>query len=342
MTRRRAPADPTPDLSLAGPAALLEAVPYLLGFHPRESLVLVGLEAQRVVVTVRIDLTDLDQPGLLTHTVEAAQRGGARSFVGVVYTAAPAGPGERLPGLWTAEAMAGAVGEAGGLILDVLLVAVDRWWSYSCADPECCPDHGQPLPVDPSLVSATATYAGLVALPDRDALAATLDPAADRERLQPTIERHEQAGGPTLAEEEVSRRERSLKRALFAAARAADERVMTGRWQISDEDVVRFGVALRAIPLRDAVWMAIEDGRLDGRALWLELARRLPSPYDAAPLFLFGWGIWRDGNGALAGIAADRAILSDPEYSAADLLLAALARAVDPRRLPRLRLRRSA
>jgi hypothetical protein len=88
--------------------------------------------------------------------------------------------------------------------------------------------------------------------------------------------------------------------------------------------------------------MAVDDGRLDGRALWRDLGRRLPSPYDASPLFLFGWAAWRAGDGALAGIAAERAIASDPGYSAADLLLAALARGVDPRRLPRLRLPRSA
>ena len=69
------------------------------------------------------------------------------------------------------------------------------------------------------------------------------------------------------------------------------------------------------------------------------MARRLPGPYDAAPLFLFGWASWRAGNGALAGIAAERAVTSDPAYSAADLLLAALSRGLDPRRLPRLRAR---
>jgi hypothetical protein len=35
-------------------------------------------------------------------------------------------------------------------------------------------------------------------------------------------------------------------------------------------------------------------------------------------------------------------VASDPGYTAADLLLAALAQGVDPRRLPRLRLSRSA
>ena len=83
--------------------------------------------------------------------------------------------------------------------------------------------------------------------------------------------------------------------------------------------------------------MAIDDGRLAGGELWLNLARRLPSPYDAPALFLYGWHTWRAGNAAVAGIAAERALASDPGYSAADLLLAALSRGIDPRTMPKLR-----
>lgn len=102
---------------------------------------------------------------------------------------------------------------------------------------------------------------------------------------------------------------------------------------------MRFAVALQRYAVRDSLWTAVDDGRLDARGLWRQLARRLPAPYDAPALFLFGWRTYRDGDGALAGMAAHRAIDSDPGYSAADLLLAALARGVDPRKLPRLRAR---
>ena len=77
--------------------------------------------------------------------------------------------------------------------------------------------------------------------------------------------------------------------------------------------------------------MALDEGRLEGDRFWRHLARVLPPPYDAAPLFLVGWSAWRGGSGAFARIAADRALDSDPNYSAADLLLAALNNAVDPR-----------
>jgi hypothetical protein len=101
-------------------------------------------------------------------------------------------------------------------------------------------------------------------------------------------------------------------------------------------------VALAKTAVRDAVWVAIDNGRLDGRALWRDLGRRLPSPYDAPPLFLYGWAAWRAGDGASAGIAAERAVLSDSTYVAADLLLAAVAYGVSPHGMRRLRLSRPA
>ena len=75
----------------------------------------------------------------------------------------------------------------------------------------------------------------------------------------------------------------------------------------------------------------------DGRPLWLELARRLPSPHELAPLLLFGWSAWRAGDAAVAGMAADRALAVDPGYSAADLLLAAVTSGMNPHTMPRLR-----
>ena len=125
--------------------------------------------------------------------------------------------------------------------------------------------------------------------------------------------------------------EHAAVRALFAAQRTAQD----GRMP-TDDTVARFGVALRSCAVRDAVWLAVDDGRLAGMQLWVNLARRLPHPYDAAPLFLAGWHAYRQGNGALAGIAANLAITADTGYRAAGLLRDALACGVDPRRLPSL------
>jgi Domain of unknown function (DUF4192) len=335
----------SPVLRIRGPADLLQAVPYLLGFHPQSSLVIIGLDQSSLVVTVRLDLADLDPPEVLRDAVTAIRRGGASELVAAIYDTGPRRRGQTLP--WDA-AVASFIVEAtrvGCAVIDVLLVSGQRWWSYACSDTECCPPEGRQLPDDVSAFSAAATYAGMVALPDRHALAAVLDPLPDdeRDRLWPLLADHENMAVQAVLDGHGGRHDRSVKRALFAAARRSDAPIdPSQRMEITDSDVARFGVALSAPALRDSVWMAADDGRLDGRLLWLDLARRLPSPYDAAALFLYGWCSWRAGNGALAGIAAERAVGSDPTYSAADLLLAALARGLDPRRLPKLRLPHSA
>ncbi len=348
---------PAPVLRVRGPADLVSAIPYLLGFHPSRSLVIVGLAGQRVTVTARIDLDDLGdprQPRLLLDTVRALARGGAASFVGVVYDdeavtgrADPAGAGRVADGQAGTLPWSGLVAEieaaadaAGGYVDDVVLVVRSRMWSYLCTAPACCPPAGRPIPDCPP-VAAAATYAGLVALPDRQSLADLLAPlpGADPELLRPALAEAERTATANLLRARIEREDRSAKRALFAACRAAAG--PRADPTLPDELLARFAVALRRYAVRDPVWMAIDDGRLDAEAL-RSMARRLPAPYDAAPLFLVGWSAYRRGDGALAGIAANRAIESDPGYSAADLLLAALAQGIDPRRLPRLRLGRPA
>jgi hypothetical protein len=325
---------------ISGPAELLQAVPYLLGFHPRASLVLIGLHDAVLVVTARLDLDDAD--GALGHTARAMARGGSTEFVAVVYGDAP-DPDPNLPLPWSAVAcdVADEVRAAGCELIDTLLVAGARWWSYDCADGQCCPRSGRALPAAPSTFTTAATVAGIAVLPNRDALAAQLDPAPADERaaLRPLIEQEEHEIVAAALEAGSKRHERAIKRAVFASARASDQ----PRWMVpTAEEVARFGVALTGTALRDAVWMAVDDDRLDGRALWRELAVRLPTPYQAAPLFLFGWQAWRHGDGALARIAAERVVAADPRYSPADMLLAALTHGMDPRQMPRLRLPRPA
>jgi hypothetical protein len=74
-------------LRIHGPVDLLSAVPYLLGFQPKESLVLIGLTRSMLVVTARMDLDDAaEQDGYIVDTVATMVRGGSRQFVTVIFT----------------------------------------------------------------------------------------------------------------------------------------------------------------------------------------------------------------------------------------------------------------
>jgi hypothetical protein len=311
-------------------------VPYLLGFHPRDSVVLLGLKRGVVEVAARLDLPDA-VPELLHRTAGSLRRGGVEDVVAAIYSEADPGVVGPLPFDDLVPDIAEAVTSEECDLVEVLLIGAGRWWSYLCEGADCCPRTGTALSTGTSAVVAEATYAGMVALPDRSDVENLLAPHADaeRERLRPALDRQEELAVRAVLDGRRSTWQRSVKRAMFAAARAwSDGRVAP--W-LGDEDAARFAVALRDIEVRDAVWLAVDDRRLDGRPLWAELARRLPAPYDCAPLFLFGWVAWRRGDGTLAGIAAERAVQADPQHSAAELLLAAVTRGLDPRRTPRLR-----
>ena len=318
--------DPT-TLHVDGPAALIQTVPYLLGFHPRASMVLVGMQHGHVAVTSRIDLADVAEPRLIHETVRAMADGGADQLMAIAYL----DDGEPDLSPWEFVELLSRAGRRHGCrLLDVLLVANGLWHSLLCEDPLHCPGAGGELGPADSVLAAAATYAGLVALPDRSALVEMFAPAVDRADLVLIGAEEDQERRAREDGQDATWR-RSAVRALFAAARAAPTPS-----PLAEPAVARFGVALRCIEVRDPVWLAIDDGRLDGSPLWQELARRLPAPYDAAPAFLGGWAAWRAGNGALARIAVERALSAEPDYHAATLLLSALDRAVNPRLVPRL------
>jgi Domain of unknown function (DUF4192) len=316
----------SPTLRVTGPAELLGAVPYLLGFHPEESLVVIGLDDTKVLVSARVDLADAETPGVLPDLFDAIKRGTATRAVAAIFTDTIT-PSTALVGF-----LAEQVERAGLELIDTLLVTGGRWWSAGCKDPVCCPAEGRPMPAAPTVLDGAATYAGLSALPNRAALAAMFQPKADCPDLSAEIAQRQRDQLGAILDGTHTSHDRSATRALFAAQRAAEAGEMP-----TDGEIARYAVALQSYTVRDALWMALDDDRLEGIELCVNLARRLPSPYNAAPLFLAAWRAWRDGNGALAGIAAERALASDPGYSAADLLLAALARGIDPRKLPKLR-----
>jgi hypothetical protein len=311
-------------LRLSTPEDLIEAVPFLLGFHPIDSLVLVGLNDSRVEVTARLDLADA-QPSSLMQVLEAvALRARCPKAITIVY-------GEPAAATRLQASLELAAESAAVELVDCLYVAGGRWRSVLCGNLDCCPAEGRDINQS-SPIAATAVYAGLVAAPSRADVLAQLDPlpAQERDALRRLLAVEEQQAVEAAGAGALDRYARSQVRAIHTAVRAGA--------RVSDELAARLLVGLALYAIRDRLWLAIDDGRIDGRGLWLDLARRAPSPYDASPLFLFAWGTWRQGNSAVAREAAERALASDPGYTAAELLLSAIEQAIDPRTMSKLRL----
>lgn len=317
---------PAPVARLTTPAEFVAMVPMLTGFVPRESVVVVSLRPprKRIGLTMRFDLP----PPELIHVLadEVADRlaeDGAVCALLVVYTEADGTlPGQELVDL--VEAACGIPLE------DALLVRGGRWWSYHCRRATCCPPEGTPLEATPSpaleLVAAENALDGRAVLPSRDDLVRSVAPPTFL-AAEAALQRLDAATESWTAA--VRRdREQARAQALLTARRMLDE-VAEGATP-DPPDIAALAIAAHDVSVRDqiATWML--DRPAHTLALLLQVVREVPPPYDAPVCTILAWVAYGAGNGALANVALDRALGTDPGYSLATLLRAALDRQVPP------------
>lgn len=330
---------------LHGRQELVEVAPYLLGYHPTDSVVAVGMSGQGgIELAIRADLSDAANPALAEQLVTMAKEAGAERLVLLVY----AGPQEPPPAMWEAEVgllphdelveeLAGLAVSAGMRMVGALYVSADRWWTYQpCGDPDCCPPDGGPAISGDCRPAAEATYAGMTALPDRSALVATLDPVGDP--FGRTMETALAAARQELLDAARSRDLDRWQAGVLIHLRSVLDRVEGGDvpW-LSDRVAARLVLGLTDVFVRDRAWLWLEADPAArwtvAEPLWRQLARRAPEQYRAAPLFLGAWACWRGGDGVRARIGVERALSCDPGYQAALLMEEALNQGMDPRGL---------
>lgn len=312
--RPRPPAADVAQLRVRRPADFLAVVPYLLGFHPAESLVVLLSRQGRVVLTARLDLPGpaSARPALAQVRALSAEHR-VDELVLVTYT-------EDEPlGRRLLEALLAEVPADVGL-RDALLVSGGRWWSGTCSR-SCCPPEGTPFDPSGHPLAAEAVYAGLSAQPSRTALAAQVrgPAAADLPRLELLVEQSRATVAPW---------DRPA-----AAARMADVVRQTLRSGEPPDEATCVLLAVLALDLtvRDVAWalMSRESGQ-DHLRLWTSVVARSPATVAPAPLGLLGMAAWINGNGALLNCCVARLEEVDPAYTLGHLLAEISERALPP------------
>lgn len=329
MTQTAAPA-----VRLADPGEIIAALPHLCGFPPTDSVVLLALRPPRarVALAIRLDLPAAGQEREAAELLVARlMTVGPTASIVVICTDDPA----HRPHPALVEALRRACRDAGAPVRDALLSRGGRWWSYDCEAPSCCPPEGTPVPgADSSrrlgLLAAEGVLAGRQVLPDRDALV---------EALAPPL------GGPAEQAAEAQRcaakawagqlRRRgavvSTSQALAAWTAALAAYQQRGDAFRDDvRSVARLVVTLQHLPVRDRLLTRAADQPEVLLAVLQQLARRTLPPHDAAVCTLLAVTAWATGDGALANVALDRALVSDPGYRLAVLVRAGLDHAVPP------------
>lgn len=306
------------------PSDLIAAVPYLLGYHPADSITMVGLTGSRVEFCACYDLPppgcDEDEArAAVAEIAETVSRQQAASVMIIGF-----GPPERVtPAVLR---LAQALQTLHVLVNDAMRVTDGRWWSYFCDDPRCCSPDGTPCLPEDSVIAAEATFRGHVALPSRRELVAQVAPVegAAREAMATATERARRrftdllADGLLTDDRDARRYGRTIRRAGRTAVREAERRYRAGRTLTDDE------IAWLAALLVD---QAVEDYALERVGpeewrirLWTDVLRRVEPAYVAAPACLLSFTAWRSGRGALARVAVDRALREEPQHQLASLL----------------------
>lgn len=330
-----AAADPTV-VKITTPADILGVLPHRLGFHPTESLVVVCLEGprRRDRLVMRVDLAPPKHDKQLAREMaDRVRRAGASSAVLVCYTDRPSAG----DGLARARLVDALVQRLGGYeigVLEALLVWKGRWWSYHCTDATCCPGSGSPLPTQ--LTHAASRYAaesvakGGVVLADRATLVGSIEPPGGPV-AQAVRDQAAHAAGEVLVA--------AIARGGVGAAgglAVSTLRRLAEAWAGGSRDLTPVDAALVALGLRDrtardeAMTLVLDHDEGLFVALLTDLVRRVDD-VDAAPVCtVLAWAAYAEGGGALAAVAAERALRAEPDYAMAQLVLEGLGRMVTP------------
>ncbi|MFF3974614.1 DUF4192 domain-containing protein [Streptomyces rubiginosohelvolus] len=352
-------------ITLRGPADLADALPYLMGFYPDDSVVMVALHGGQGRFGGRLRLGIPQAPGewgpvaeqLAECLVSGSERREGRPDAIVIFLCQDSPDGssgrltmERLRPF--AQRLRTACGALDVPVLEALCLSDGRYWSYCCPDPRCCPDQGNPLAMPGTTVmAAAATYAGVHVRGTLRDMEARLQPW----RTPAAVRAQEKAldtAGPGLlprllderARREVATETLGLARRLMdrieeaqpappALSDAGDDQLIG-----SDEAAaVILGLQDRETRDKAAAWMEGPEAQSALR-LWRTLARRCVGPYRehaAAPLTLAGWVSWSTGDEPGARVALSLALRADPDYTFAQLLHRACNEGLDPEALRR-------
>ncbi|WP_371499609.1 DUF4192 family protein [Kitasatospora sp. NBC_00374] len=318
---------------------MAEMLPYLLGFFPDDSIVVVGLQGPELQQggVIRVDIPDDpavwprvagDTARLLVELSEQRYERPAQVLVYLCRDPAPgAGSARRvLAGLGPLSAALAAAFEREGVgVKESLCVSGGSWWSFLCTGADCCDPGGTPIRSadGPGPLAAAATFAGLAPRGSRKTITAGLAPVGPPEALT-LREAIEQAGAPFIRElAGPGGRAGAVDRTARMLAGAVTE-FRAGARALDADRVARLLIGLQDKLGRDrAAEYSEPDELVAAQRLWRYLAQRCVPPFEhlaPPPMTLLAWTAWLAGDTATARIVLARALDIDPGYTLAHLL----------------------
>lgn len=280
-----------PRLRISSPGDVAQLVPYLIGFVPQDSLVLLVTRQGRVEVTARADIADVQPTGQAEHLIDRiwGRFPDADAFM-VAYTDNRA-HGWDLVERCRRHLPNGTEGHA-------MLVTGDTWHTEDGASGE----------VDRfGAVAAQATLAGMVATRSRTDLEATFTSPQHSEELEHAVE-VAAAKLPDVADTAgVVKRTRTLIARYVPHDHSAPADHSPSR--MPTDDAAQLALLGLNGAGRDTALLSITRADAEQHLeLWSAVVRSVPDSYAEAATYLAGMAAWVTGDGAVANVALSRSL----------------------------------
>ena len=315
--------------TLTGSHDLLAAIPFLIGYHPIDSLVLVSIKEDCVGMAMRIDYP-IDQSeaafDLCATHISADEADGALI---VAYQPLGRSDGEHVLAQTTA-----ALSRAGIAIYESILIAEGSYRSVLCHDMTCCPLEGRPVPpLDSTRIAMASVVAGH---PMPFATCADLGASVRSNLLADEVQWLDRVQNSYVdpADSDLNNLQRDGATAVIDLANDFIAHGIS-----SDQDLIAHVLGrLSEIQVRDFALGSHDGESADGyRTMWMHLLRSAPPGFIAPVACLAAAIAYEYGDGALARAALDRALTDAPTYSLALLLQRVFSAGWPPRSFAEMR-----
>ena len=291
---------------------LITAVPFLIGFHPSNSIVLISVKRDQVGLAMRIDLPDQLESDAIDLLVHHFLREEAESALLVAYM-----PEERDDGDSILISLGAGLIRNGVSIQESIVVRNNRYRSIICRDIACCPPVGSAMPsIEDSQIAAEHVVAGIpMPYANISELVETLaaDPAAH------DLQWSDEVNTFYIAEDAEELTE--LRRDGVETMDLLLDEYRMGRGPTERTLVARMIGRMSDVQVRDYALGVHEEDSYDLYfTMWRELLRLAPPGFVAPIACIVAAMAYENGDGALAQKALDRAVADDEQYPLAGLL----------------------
>ena len=294
------------------PHDLLAAVPFLIGYHPTDSLVLISVKSDSLEMAMRIDFPKNPPEGSYQLLASHLKRDNSEGALIVAYE-----PADSLAGPEVLHNVADAVASLDIPIRELMLVRNNHWRSLLCNDDKCCPPEGNQIEeFVNSRIAAEQVASGKV-LPFSDSGGLTHSISATI--LAKDINWNAQVVGFRVDPDanNLNELQRDGAESILLLADFYSQNGFCKDYDLMARVLGR----LSDIQVRDFALGCHTDQTINSYwAMWRDLLRIAPPKFVAPVASVFASIAYENGEGALAHRALDRAIEDDPEYSLARLL----------------------